>query len=174
MTKRRIAWTSVITAVLLAVMLAGAVWLWLFPDRDFLWITSNVEKNMAFFARGFAKMFFSHLFLIPFAVFAGTLLCFTRLLHIDKGIGTPLKVLSAVGIFLTFLPLLFSFASCVTEIPSDVWQFVVGGATVALQVVVLPGILLLLVAVAVLLVVALFARFREKRRKNLTDREVVS
>ena len=112
--------------------------------------------------------------MIPFAVFAGTLLCFTRLLHIDRGIGTPLKVLSAVGIFLTFLPLLFSFASCVTELPSDVWQFVVGGATVALQVIVLPGILLLLVAVAVLLAIALFARFREKRRKNLTDREVVS
>jgi hypothetical protein len=95
----------------------------------------------------------------------------------QKGVAKQIeadKVLSAVGIFLTFLPLLFSFASCVTELPSDVWQFVVGGATVALQVIVLPGILLLLVAVAVLFAVALFARFREKRRKNLTDREVVS
>lgn len=173
MTKRRTIGVLAFIAVLVT-MLAGSVWVWLFPDRAFLWITADTEEEMSLFARGFAKMFFSHLFLIPFAVFAGTLLCFTRLLHIDRGIGTPLKVLSAVGIFLTFLPLLFSFASCVTELPSDVWQFVVGGATVALQVIVLPGIFLLLVAVAVLLAVALFARFREKRRKNLTDREVVS
>ena len=168
MTKRRIAWTSVITAVLLAVMLAGAVWFWMFPNRDFLWITSNVEKNMAFFARGFAKMFFSHYFLIVFAVLAGMFLWNDLLFPAGRGckaLGRTVKVLSAVGISLALLPLLFSLASCVTELSAEAWQFVVGIVIVVVEVSVFPVLCLLMLAAVVLLGISFFVRFKAKQRE---------